>query len=115
MRSRHHFLHRRGPTRYGEVDRVSPEDRVVHLDGGGTLGYDYLVVATRHVPARTRRPGCSATEWRRSIFDFYSLDGACALATALATFDRGRLVVHITEMPIKCPVAPLEFTFLAEA
>ena len=30
-------------------------------------------------------------------------------------FDHGRLVVHITEMPIKCPVAPLEFTFLAEA
>jgi sulfide:quinone oxidoreductase len=26
----------------------------------------------------------------------------------------GRLVVHLTEMPIKCPVAPLEFTFLAD-
>ena len=24
-------------------------------------------------------------------------------------------MVHITDMPIKCPVAPLEFTFLAEA
>ena len=32
-----------------------------------------------------------------------------------SSFDHGRLVVHITEMPIKCPVAPLEFTFLAEA
>jgi sulfide:quinone oxidoreductase len=30
-------------------------------------------------------------------------------------FDHGRLVVHITEMPIKCPVAPLEFAFLADA
>ena len=50
-----------------------------------------------------------------SIFDFYTLDGAEALATALAGFDHGRLVVHITEMPIKCPVAPLEVTFLAEA
>ena len=54
-------------------------------------------------------------EWRRSIFDFYTLEGAEALAAALQRFDRGRLVVHITEMPIKCPVAPLEFTFLAEA
>ena len=35
--------------------------------------------------------------------------------TALRRFDHGRLVVHITEMPIKCPVAPLEFTFLADA
>jgi sulfide:quinone oxidoreductase len=55
------------------------------------------------------------SEWRRSIFDFYTLEGAEALAAALKSFDRGRLVVHITEMPIKCPVAPLEFTFLAEA
>jgi sulfide:quinone oxidoreductase len=54
-------------------------------------------------------------EWRKSIFDFYTLDGAEALATALEGFDHGRLVVHITEMPIKCPVAPLEFVFLAEA
>ena len=54
-------------------------------------------------------------EWRRSIFDFYTLEGAEALAKALAGFDEGRLVVHITEMPIKCPVAPLEFTFLVES
>jgi sulfide:quinone oxidoreductase len=53
-------------------------------------------------------------QWRRSIFDFYSLDGAEALAGALKTFDGGRFVVHITDMPIKCPVAPLEFTFLAD-
>jgi sulfide:quinone oxidoreductase len=33
----------------------------------------------------------------------------------LATWPGGRLVVHITEMPIKCPVAPLEFAFLADA
>jgi sulfide:quinone oxidoreductase len=54
-------------------------------------------------------------QWRHSIFDFYSLDGARALADALADFEGGRFVVHVTEMPIKCPVAPLEFTFLAEA
>ena len=50
----------------------------------------------------------------KSIFDFYSLDGAKALAKALQDFDGGRFVVHITDMPIKCPVAPLEFTFLAD-
>ena len=55
------------------------------------------------------------SEWRRSIFDFYTLEGAEALAAALNEFAGGRLVVHITEMPIKCPVAPLEFTFLVEA
>ena len=53
--------------------------------------------------------------WRESIFDFYTLEGATALRAALAAFTGGRLVVHVTDMPIKCPVAPLEFVFLVEA
>jgi sulfide:quinone oxidoreductase len=53
-------------------------------------------------------------EWRKTVFDFYTLDGAVALRDALANWKGGRLVIHITEMPIKCPVAPLEFTFLAD-
>jgi len=54
-------------------------------------------------------------EWRRSIHDFYTYDGAFALRDALQDFTGGRLVVHVVDQPIKCPVAPLEFTFLAEA
>ncbi len=49
-----------------------------------------------------------------NVFDFYTLEGATALRDALARFDRGRLVVNPVEMPIKCPVAPLEFCFLAD-
>jgi sulfide:quinone oxidoreductase len=48
------------------------------------------------------------------VHDFYTLDGARALREKLKTFPGGRVVVHINEMPIKCPVAPLEFTFLAD-
>ncbi|MDZ7848532.1 MAG: FAD/NAD(P)-binding oxidoreductase [Owenweeksia sp.] len=33
----------------------------------------------------------------------------------LENWNGGHLVVHIAEMPIKCPVAPLEFAFLADA
>jgi sulfide:quinone oxidoreductase len=54
-------------------------------------------------------------EWRKSVFDFYTLEGATALGEKLESWDGGRLVVHITEMPIKCPVAPLEFVFLADS
>ena len=35
-------------------------------------------------------------------------------ADALAAFEGGRLVVNVVDMPIKCPVAPLEFCFLAD-
>ncbi len=48
------------------------------------------------------------------VFTFYSPEGAAALEAALATFDGGRLVVNVVDMPIKCPVAPLEFCFLAD-
>jgi sulfide:quinone oxidoreductase len=98
-----------------EIDRVDTTGDTVHLADGRVLDYDYLVIASGTSPRPDQTPGMLGSEWRRSIFDFYSLDGARALATALSTFDHGRLVVHVTDMPIKCPVAPLEFTFLAEA
>jgi sulfide:quinone oxidoreductase len=54
-------------------------------------------------------------EWEKSIFNFYTFEGALALRNKLRDWDGGELVVHITEMPIKCPVAPLEFAFLADS
>jgi sulfide:quinone oxidoreductase len=99
----------------GDVDRVDGAANTVALTDGRTLAYDYLVIASGTSPRPDQTSGMLGDEWRRSIFDFYSFDGAQALAAALQEFDHGRLVVHITEMPIKCPVAPLEFTFLAEA
>jgi len=99
----------------GEVDRVDATANTVALTDGRTLGYDYLVIASGTTPRPDQTPGMLGSQWRRSIFDFYTLQGSAALATAMQSFDHGRLVVHITDMPIKCPVAPLEFTFLADA
>jgi sulfide:quinone oxidoreductase len=99
----------------GEIDRVDPALNTVALTNGRRLPYDYLVIATGTTPRPDQTPGMLGPQWRRSIFDFYTLDGATALAGALRDFTGGRLVVHIVDMPIKCPVAPLEFAFLAEA
>ncbi len=115
VRSRRVFLPDGVDFVVGSIDKVEPEENVVLLDDGRRLPYDQLVIATGTTPRPDQTPGMLGREWRRSIFDFYTLDGAEALAGALQRFDGGRLVVHITEMPIKCPVAPLEFTFLAEA
>jgi sulfide:quinone oxidoreductase len=54
-------------------------------------------------------------EWQKSVFDFYTFEGALALRNKLRDWEGGKLLVHITEMPIKCPVAPLEFAFLADS
>ena len=99
----------------GDVDRIDAPAKTVALSGDRTLAYDYLVIASGTTPRPDQTPGMLGDEWRRSIFDFYTFEGSKALAKALTKFDQGRLVVHITDMPIKCPVAPLEFTFLAES
>jgi sulfide:quinone oxidoreductase len=99
----------------GDVDRVDAPTNTVTLTDGRHLVYDYLVIASGTTPRPDQTPGMLGEEWQRSIFEFYTFEGAKALAKALQTFDHGRLVVHITDMPIKCPVAPLEFTFLADA
>jgi sulfide:quinone oxidoreductase len=115
VRSRHTFLPDGVDFVVAEVDRIEPGTSTVALTDGRSLGYDYLVIASGTTPRPDQTPGMLGPEWRRSIFDFYTLEGSKALAEALKEFDRGRLVVHVTEMPIKCPVAPLEFVFLAEA
>jgi sulfide:quinone oxidoreductase len=100
---------------YGEIERVDPAGQKVYLANGHELTYDQLIIATGVRPRPDQTPGMLGTQWRQSIFDFYSPEGAIALAKALDEFDHGRVVVHVTEMPIKCPVAPLEFAFLADA
>jgi sulfide:quinone oxidoreductase len=96
------------------IDRVDIDVNEVHLTNGDALDYDVLVVATgaRLVPEETE--GLIGPGWMDNVFTFYTPEGAGALGAALATFDRGRLVVNVVDMPIKCPVAPLEFCFLAD-
>lgn len=98
----------------GEIDVIEPDDSRVRLADGRELAYDQLVVASGSTPRPDETPGMGDDLWYRDVFDFYTLEGATALADKLATWEGGRLVVHISEMPIKCPVAPLEFAFLAE-
>jgi len=99
----------------GEIDRIAPDENRVTLTSGQSLPYDFLIIATgsRIVPADTE--GLTGEGWRDTAFDFYTLDGAGALAEKLRGWKGGRLVLNVVEMPIKCPVAPLEFLFLAES
>jgi sulfide:quinone oxidoreductase len=97
-----------------DVNSVDLESDLVHLEDGTTLPYDVLVVATgvRLQPEETE--GMTGPGWGERVFTFYDVDGAEALGRALEAFDGGRLVVNVVDMPIKCPVAPLEFAFLVD-
>ena len=99
----------------GDVARIDVAGSVVELADGRALPYDVLVVATgAHLhPGKTA--GLTGAGWRERVFDFYTLDGALALRDALAAFKGGRLLVNAVDVPIKCPVALLEFAVLADA
>jgi sulfide:quinone oxidoreductase len=101
--------------RQAAVDRVELDENEVVLADGATVGYDVLVIATgaRLIPEETE--GLTGPGWMDTVLTFYTLDGAVALRRALADFDGGRLAVAVMDMPIKCPVAPLEFCFLADS
>ena len=113
-RSMHTFLAEGVELVMGEVDVVEPDAKLVRLEGGREIGYDYLVIATGTTPRPDQTPGMLGDEWHKSVNEFYTFEGALALRDALRRFEGGRLVMHITELPIKCPVAPLEFVMLAD-
>ncbi|MCX6428587.1 MAG: FAD/NAD(P)-binding oxidoreductase, partial [Actinobacteria bacterium] len=116
VKDRRHFLPSGVEFIEAEIDRVDPEGNNVILADGKEIPYDYLIVASGTTPRPDQTPGMMEPEvWRKSVFDFYTLEGAIALRDALKDFEGGRLIVQVCEMPIKCPVAPLEFAFLADA
>ncbi|TQM62610.1 type III sulfide quinone reductase, selenoprotein subtype [Humibacillus xanthopallidus] len=113
-KSKHAFIHDGIELVLADIDRVDAEAKSVSLTDGRTLTYDYLVIASGTSPRPDQTPGMLGDEWHKSVGEFYTYEGSVALRDALDAFTGGRLVVHITELPFKCPVAPLEFTFLAD-
>jgi len=96
------------------IELIDAETNKVKLTNGRTLSYDFLVIATGAHTHPEQTPGQQEHEWRKSIQEFYTIDGAMALARHLRNWPGGRMVVNVVENPIKCPVAPLEFLMLAD-
>jgi sulfide:quinone oxidoreductase len=96
------------------IEVIEPDQNQVKLGDGRIVRYDFLVIATGCKTHPEETPGLHEHEWQNTIFDFYTIEGALALAKHLRTWRGGRLVVNVVENPIKCPVAPLEFLMLAD-
>jgi sulfide:quinone oxidoreductase len=97
-----------------KINKILAEDNKVELEDE-TLNYDILIIATGSKIAPDETEGLLGPLWKKDIFDFYTFEGALALRNKLREWEGGKLVIHLTEMPIKCPVAPLEFAFLADS
>ncbi len=99
---------------FSEIDVIEPDKNRVKLSNNKILNYDYLIVATGSKINPEETEGLLGDHWQKNIFDFYTIEGACNLAHFLKFWEGGKLVLNVVEMPIKCPVAPLEFVFLAD-
>jgi sulfide:quinone oxidoreductase len=95
------------------VIKVDTEQRRLETEKGDSYDYDWLVISTgcRIVPEEVEG---MMDGWREDVFDFYTLDGAVALSKKLKYFDSGKVVLNIAEFPFKCPIAPMEFVFMAD-
>jgi len=100
---------------YQKIEHIDHENNKVILDNGKVLGYDILIIATGTIINPEETPGLKGELWQKNIFDFYTIEGAEALARFFKTWEGGNLVINIADNPIKCPVAPLEFSFYADA
>lgn len=99
----------------GKIDQIVAADNYIKMAAGTQLSYDVLIIATGCKIAPEETEGMKGEQWQKSVFDFYTFEGAIALRNKLRDWQGGKLVIHITEMPIKCPVAPMEFAFLSDS
>lgn len=100
---------------FDTIDMIDAQANKIHLANGKVLIYDILIIATGARIRPDETPGLKDEQWHKSIFDFYTIEGAEALASFFKTWEGGDLVVNVADNPIKCPVAPLEFLFYADA
>lgn len=94
------------------VELIDHENRRVETNVGN-FDYDWMIstLGCRIVPEEVTG---MADAMGGNVHTFYTLDGALAFQKALDDMHSGRLVINIADMPIKCPVAPIEFSFLAD-
>ena len=95
-----------------EVNAIDHHNKKIETRDG-TYRYDWLICAMGCRIAPEEISGLQDA-WGKGVHTFYTLDSALEFQTTLDSMTEGRLVIDIAEMPIKCPVAPIEFAFLAD-
>lgn len=103
------LLNDRVQTFHGQVASLDTKAETVTLADGTVIDYDYLVIATGSQVAPEDVPG-----FIEGAHHFYTQEAATQLFGALQEFTGGKVVIGVGGLPYKCPVAPLEFTFLLE-
>ncbi len=113
VRSRSEFIPKGVNFVIDEIVAIDTDNQRVETTAGD-YEYDKIIVCTGVSLAPDEIPGLMEG-WQKTAFDFYTLEGAVNLGRAMREFKSGKLILNIAEFPFKCPVAPLEFVYLADA
>ena len=106
FRDQRKVLDRRVPYFVDPAKHIDTDKKTVLTESGKSHAYDFLVIATGSRIRPDTIPGMTeGAHW------FYDLDGARKMRDALRDFQGGKIVVNVNA-PHKCPVAPLEITFM---
>jgi len=106
FRNQRKVLDRRVTFTIDAATNIDVDNNRVTCESGKNYDYDYVVIATGSRIRPDNIPGMEeGAHW------FYDLDGARKMRDALRDFEGGKIVVNVNA-PHKCPVAPLEITFM---
>ncbi len=100
-----------------EVTKVHPKDNKVSTAKSGDFNYDYLVIATGaklNFEPDSIEGFKEALDKEDKVHTFYEINRMPKLKEALKNFEGGTIACSVSEMPIKCPAAPMKFIMLAE-
>lgn len=100
-------VHKRVNILYEEVTGLDPKNNTVVFKSGDSLNFDYLVIATGAHYDYSRVPGYAETSHH-----FYNEEATLKLREAYDNFKGGDIYLGVADLPYKCPIAPIEMTFM---
>lgn len=109
VKSERSLLNRKVELVTSDTSRIDAENHAIILADGSSLSYDTLVIATGARIAPEAVPG-----FEEAAHHFYTEAAALKLKDAISEFTGGKLVIGVSDIPYKCPPAPLEFAFKIE-
>lgn len=96
------------------VTSMDPDQKVVSLSEGGTVQFEYLVVATGLTLNWDKIEGLRGNLGKNGICSIYQYDQVDYTASQINSFQGGTAIFVMPPVPIKCAGAPQKIMYLAE-
>ena len=93
------FLPKDVETVFNRIAKIDPSANRIELQTGETINYDILIIATGNDIVPSEIEGLKGELWHKEIFDFYTAQGAVAMAEFLKSWQGGTMVINVAEMP----------------